>query len=447
MWSLALAYLRDRWGATLLNVLLVALSVAGLVLLLLLASRVEDRFARDAAGIDLVVGAEGSPLQLILSAVYHLDIPTGNIPLATLEALRRDPGVARVVPLALGDSFRGFRIVGTEPGFLALHGSRLAEGRMFAQPMEAVLGAEVARTTGARLGQRFVGSHGLDDAGGDMSHAHTPFEVVGLLAPTGAVVDRLILTPVESVWQVHDIPVPGAASPEGTPSGHGADAERHDHAPGEAHDHALDAAPFPLRAERSPAEAGPTRGAVASPPPEVTALLVTYRSPAAAIRLPAAIDRQPGLQAAVPARETARFLALFDAAIAGARLFGWALVVVGAVSIFVVLLAAARAREGDLALLRAMGASRGQLAATVVMEGLVTAALGAALGAVLGHALVAVAAARFRALEAIGLHGLMFHPGEIAIMGGALVLGVLAALVPAWRVLRTDLAAILARAA
>ncbi|WP_448579032.1 ABC transporter permease [Thermaurantiacus sp.] len=426
MLGLALAYMRDRLGATLVNILLLALAVASLVVLLLLSERVADRFARDAAGVDLVVGAKGSPLQLILSSVYHLDTPTGNIPLDTLDLLRADPGVARVIPLALGDNFRGFRIVGTDPSFLGLHGARVAKGRLFRAPMEAVIGAEVARRTGAGLGQKFVGSHGLAADDGDMGHDHAPFLVTGILAPTGSVTDRLILTGIDSVWAVHGIAPPGPPA-----AGEAKDAD-HDHGDYDHGEHDHDHAP--------PALAG--RAALQ---PEVTALLVSYRNPAAAIRLPAAINRQTALQAASPAAETARFLSLFDSAIAGARLFSGLIAVAGALSIFTVLLAAARAREADLALLRVMGATRGQLAGTVLLEGVLTAGLGALLGLLLGHLLVASAAATFPSLAAIGLSGGIFLPEEGLLFLGTLLVGALAALLPARRVLTADLAAILAR--
>jgi putative ABC transport system permease protein len=422
MLALSLAYMRDRLGATLLTILLLSLAVASLIVLLLLSTTVSDRFARDAQGVDLVVGAKGSPLQLILSSVYHLDAPTGNVPLATLDLLRRDPMVGRAIPLALGDSFRGFRIVGTEPAFLGLKGGAVATGRMFEAPYEAVIGASVARGTGAGIGQKFVGSHGLGaDSTGAMGHDHAPFVVTGILAPTGSVLDRLILTRVESVWGVHGIASPAAGE---------AHDDHHDEA--DDHDEAHEARP---RLE------GPS-----APAPDVTAILVSYRSPAAAIRLPAAINRQTALQAAVPAQETARFLTLFDGAIAGARLFGWLIAGAGALSIFTMLLAAARAREGDLALLRVMGATRMQVFGTVLLEGVLTAAAGAILGLLLAHLLVEIAARSSLTLAGLGLTGLAGHAGEWAILGGAVALGALAALPPAARVFRQDLAATLARA-
>lgn len=422
MLSLALAYLRDRSLTTALNILLLGIAVATLVLLLLFSSQIGQRFERDAKGIDLVVGAKGSPLQLILSSIYQVDMPTGNIPLSSVDLLRRDPAVARVVPLALGDNFRGFRIVGTEPSYLGLYGATLAQGQMNKADAEVILGATVARTTGAAIGQKFLGSHGLGEEEKGHEHENQAFTTVGILKPTGTVIDRLILTSVETVWDVHGIE---HAHDKG---------EKHDdekHAAGEAHhDHdevtVLD-------------ESGGLK-------PEVTALLVTYRNASGAIRIPGMVNRQTEMQSAVPAVETARLLELFGSGIDGARIFGWLLALTGGLSIFVALLNAARAREGDLALLRVMGATRIDVFGTILLEGLSTAAAGVILGLAMGHGLLWVASRSFQTLSDLGLTAFTFHPGEIGIAAAVIAIGVIAAIIPAARVFRADLAQTLAQA-
>lgn len=432
MIRLALAYLRDRSLVTAFNILLIALGVASLAVLLLVSAQVEQRFSRDSAGIDLVVGAKGSPLQLILSSVYHVDVPTGNVPNESLDLLRGDPGVARAVPLALGDSFRGARIVGTEPSFLAIHGATPAQGRLFETTGEAVVGAEAARKTGLSVGRRFTGTHGVAEDGS--SHDHMAFTVVGVLGPTGTVTDRLILTTVDSVWAMHGIEAPGAKPGKDDHGDHDGHAhEGHDHASAEG----ARAVPEPVDAILDPR---------AGPKPEITAILVTYRNAMAAVRLPSAINRETALQAASPATETARLLNLFGAALDGARLFAWLVALTGLASVFVVLLSAATAREADMALLRVMGASRAQAAGTVLLEGLVIAGAGAILGLAAAHALLGLGASLFPTLSAIGVGPQLFHPGELAIAAAVLGLGVVAALVPALRMGATDLAETLSRA-
>ncbi|WP_347303118.1 ABC transporter permease [Croceibacterium sp. TMG7-5b_MA50] len=408
MLGLALAYLRDRALTTLLNVLLLALAVATLAILLLFSSQVGNRFERDAAGVDLVVGAKGSPLQLILSSLYQIDAPTGNIPLESLQFLRRNRAVAQAIPLALGDQFQGYRIVGTEPAYAHLYGATLAEGAMFAGPQQAVIGAEVARATGIGLGQRFVGSHGLAEGG--TGHDHAPFMAVGILRPTGTVVDRLILVDVPSVWDAHGI------------EHEGADAAHEEH------------------------DAHSNHAAGCGMEPEITAILIKYRSAFGAVSVPGLINRQTDLQAAVPAVETTRLLSLLGAGVDGARIFAWLLAGTGGLSIFVALLQAANAREGDLALLRVMGATRLQLFGTIVLEAVLIAIAGCAIGLAVGHGVLALAIGTFDTLREVGISAWLLHPGELAIVAAVLGIALLAALVPAIRVLRTDLAVTLARA-
>lgn len=452
MISLALAYLRDRPLTTALNILLLAIAVAMLVLLLQLGNQASERFERDAEGIDLVVGSKGSPLQLILSSVFHVDQPTGNIPLSSLELLRADPAVARAVPLALGDNFEGYRIVGTDSSFGEHYGTEIAQGRAFDAPLEAVFGATVASDTGVTLGQKFIGSHGyVEDEAGEQGHDHAPFETVGILAPTGSVVDRLILTSYESVWDVHGIDHDhdhaDVLESEEHNDGHSHDADHthdseHGHASG--HDHSGEAAEPDNPPEQS------RRGSILQASdsdlePELTALLVIYRNASGAIRIPAMVNRQTEMQSAVPATETARLIDLMGASIDGIRLFAWLLAATGGLAIFVALLNMARSREGDLALLRVMGASRVQVFATIILEGVITAAMGAVIGWIGAHVLIVVAQVNSATLADLGLKAWSPAAGEFALIAAVLAIGAVAALLPAVRVYRTDPARVLAR--
>jgi len=447
MISLAIAYLRDRPLTTALNVLLLAISVAMLVLLLQFSMQASERFKRDAKGIDLVVGAKGSPLQLILSSVFHVDQPTGNIPYSSLELLRRDPAVARAVPLALGDNFQGFRIVGTDASFAELYQTQLADGRMFEGEMEAVIGADVATETGAGLGQKFIGSHGLEDAE-DQGHDHAAFETIGVLKPTGTVVDRLILTSYETVWHVHGIPHNHKEHDDGHDHGdhavdeHGHDEHEHDEHGHDEHEDELHQTEATTAASNNAILQAQGSGLAQ----ELTALLVTYRNASGAVRIPSLINRQTEMQSAVPAKETARLLELLGASVDGIRVFAWLLALTGGLAIFVALLNMARSREADLALLRVMGASRAQVFSTVIMEGVITAALGAVLGWIAAHILILMAQTHFATLSDLGLKAWQPVTAEAVLIVAVLGIGAIAALIPALRVYKIDPAQILARA-
>jgi len=391
---LLLAYLHARPLAALLTVLLVALGVGTLVAVTLVTGQAQQRMSRDAAGIDLVVGAKGSPLQLVLAGVFHLDVPPGNVPAGALGELRANRMVAQAMPLALGDSLRGFRIVGTEPALLDWYGARLARGATFQAPMQAVLGARVARDTGLEPGGRFVGTHGL--APGGPVHEDHVYTVTGVLAPTGGVIDRLVLTPVESVWQVH----------EGEPAD---ETERRI-----------------LEAER-----------------EITLVLVRYASPLAAATLPRAVNASDRLQAASPAVESARLFNLVGLGVDGIRAFGAVLMAAAALSVFVALFQALSDRRRELALMRLLGASPARLFTLLLLEGLVLTAIGAVVGTVLGHAAVELAGRWLSPTGEWTLTGFDFDTMQGWYLAGALALGALAALPPAIRAARTPLAGVL----
>ena len=188
--QLAWSYLRARPLGTLLNVLLLALGVGTIGFVRIVDGQVGDSLNRDAQGIDLVVGAKGSPIQLILAGIYHLDVPTGNIPLKDVQELAKNPLIRHVIPISLGDSFRGYRIVGTSPDYIALYEGSFASGRVWNDRMEAVLGSTVAARTGLAVGGRFVGSHGLAEGGS--VHGDSVYTVVGVLKPTGTVLEDVV---------------------------------------------------------------------------------------------------------------------------------------------------------------------------------------------------------------------------------------------------------------
>lgn len=418
MLGLSLAYLRRRPLTTVLNLLLLALGVGVIAFLLLLERGLENRLSRDVAGIDMVVGAKGSPLQLVLSAVMQVDVPTGNIPLSALAELRRNPMVRQAVPVAMGDSFGSFRILGTEPDYIAHYGGRLARGRMFAAPMEAVLGAEAASASRLEPGDALVGSHGLT-AGGE-AHAGMPYKVVGILAPTGTVLDRLVLTPVASVWAVHEHHHHHDDEVD-------EDHDHHDHETGADQGHGHDAA----------GEDGEHR--------EVTAILVRYATPLAAARLPREINRETEMQAASPAAEMLRLRALLGVGLDAMRLLGLVLVLAAGLSTFVALANALQERRHDLAIMRALGAGRLRIMAQILTEALLVATGGTLLGMALAHAgipLLSVFSARARDL---GLSAGDVVAGEAWLLLLALLVALLAAALPSIQAYRTDVSRLLAK--
>ncbi len=223
MIRLAWQNIRHDASKSLLSILLMGLGLS-LICFFLVSKRVtENNFRKNLAGIHLVLGAKGSPLQLVLCNLYHADVPTGNIKIDDAKAFLnpKHPLLERAVPVSLGDSYSSYRIVGTTNQFLDLYDLKLAEGRKVRANMEVVIGQDVSQALNLNIGDRFKSSHGIgvDES---LTHQHNDqFEVVGILEKSGSVPDQLILCNPSSFWQVHD----------------GHDHEEHEHNENNGHDH------------------------------------------------------------------------------------------------------------------------------------------------------------------------------------------------------------------
>ncbi|MDJ0939025.1 MAG: ABC transporter permease [Woeseiaceae bacterium] len=407
------------------NVLLMSLGTASIVLLLLAGSQLSDTMSRDARGIDLVLGPTGSPVQLVLSAVYHADMPPGNIKLEEAQRWADDPRVEAAVPISLGDSHRGFRIVGTTAEFAELFGAGLATGRAWDAPLEAVVGSAVAQSAGLAPGSSFAGTHGFGD-GGHGHEAH-PYQVVGVLEPTGTVVDRLILTSLESVWDVH-APAASHAHEAGGDHEHG-----HEHDQGHDHDHGEHDADHDHAGEHDQ-----------DPDREITAMLLRYGSPMAAMTLPREINAAGTLQAAAPAMEVARILQLVGIGLDGLSAFAWMLILTAALSVFAALYGSLRARRGDLAILRCLGATRWELLVALLLEGLLLTLVGVALGFLAGHGAMEMLGGWLEESRGVALTGWTWIPAQTLLLFSLFGVGAIAAAIPAAQAYRTDVARTLA---
>lgn len=366
------------------NVMLLAMGIAFILTLLHLDNQIDQRFTRDLKGIDLVVSGKGSPLQMILSNVFHLDIPTGNIPVSEADKLAKNRMVKKAIPLALGDNYNGYRIVGTNTDYITHYDGTLAAGRLFTTSMEVVLGSEVAAKNKMALNQKIVGAHGLVNS--DDLHTDFPYTVVGILKPTGTVLDRLVVTGIQSVWHVHEHP--DADDPEEV-------AYKSEH-----------------------------------PWNEITALLITYKTPLAAAQLPRIVNKSSSMQAASPAFEVARLNKLMGVGGDILSAFGAMLIAFAAFGIFITLYSSVKDREYDIVLLRVMGASRSRIFALIMLE---TIGLGVA-GAIAGIALsqIFIKGASYWIL--ISKHVTLEPDGigyaELTALGAAITISILAGIGP-----------------
>jgi putative ABC transport system permease protein len=370
---------------------------------------------QSAGGYQLLVAAKGSPVQAVMSSLFFIDAPTGNVPVEVYRQLRADKGVARVVPLNMGDSYRGFYIVGTTPDYFALVGDMIGRtvqtrppNRVFEKPFEAVLGASVARDLGLKVGDRFVALHGFIDLPSDLSDPHEalPYTVVALLEKTNTPADKAIFTSVETIWAIHHQDLP-------------------------------DAWEKPLEAAEP---AHRDRDAERKKASEITALLVQGNSYMDLLRLSSMIGKSPFAQAIFPARIVTRLLDYLKVGESVVLGVSWLTTVVAFFAIMISMLAATIDRRRQIATLRALGAGQWVVARIILLEAGLIATFGAVAGVVAGRGAAYVLAALVERMSGLRLDLVPIASADIITVLIALALGILAGAMPAYSAYRQDVA-------
>lgn len=408
---LALASLANRRATALLTVLVIGLSSALLLGVERVRTETRASFASTISGTDLVVGARSGAVNLLLYSVFRIGNATNNIRWDSYQQIAALPRVKWAIPLSLGDSHRGYRVLGTSAAYFEhyRYGQgrplALAEGRAFDDLFEVVLGAEVARALGYRLGEQIVLAHGV----GKVSltqHDDKPFRVAGILARTGTPVDRTLhisLAGMQALhidWQ-HGMPARGAAR---------IDAEQ--------------ARQLDLT------------------PPAITAVLLGLDSRIATFAVQRAINEFRGepLLAVLPGVALQELWSLMGSAEQALLLVSACVVLVGLVGMLTALLASLAERRREMAILRSVGARPWQIAALLLAEALALTLAGLLLGLLLLYAGLALGQGWLQ--SHYGLHLALAWPSRAelgllaAILGAALLLGLL----PAWRAYRQSLA-------
>jgi putative ABC transport system permease protein len=411
---LALASAWNRRATLGLTVMAIALSVTMLLGVERARIAAREGFAQSVSGTDLVVGARTSPVQLMLYAVFRLGEATNNVRWSSFEAVAANPAVAWAVPLSLGDSHRGFAVLGTSTSYFEhfRYGYRkplaFSAGRAFSGTIdsvfEAVIGAEVAQSLGYGLGRRITLSHGAGGAGLP-EHADKPFTVVGILAPTGTPVDRTVHISLQAIEAIHldwqaGAPIAGFAIP----------------------------AEYVRKFDLTPKT--------------ITAMLVGLKSRGAVFKVQRSVNEFAGepLLAVLPGVALDQLWQVVGVAERTLLAVSAMIVVVGLAGMVAVVLASLNERRRELAILRSVGAGPRQIATLLVTESVVMTFLGAALG-ILALALVGLLAGPWiEATFSMALKVWVGSAGEWILLGYVMLAGVVAGGIPAWRACRLALA-------
>lgn len=423
LWGIAWGYLWNRKFTTFLTILSVALAVALISSVLTLREETRKRFEEEGQAFDLVVGAKGSPLQLVLSSVYFMDNPTGNIPWSVYEQIKNDKEyVQSAYPIALGDNFQGFRIVGTDASLFEhkwispitaeeRHPFKLEEGKIFEKPFEAVLGALVAHETGLKIGDTFISSHGfvkLPEVLGGHDHSQNPYTVVGIFDYSNSPFDRAIFTSVESVWDIHG------------------EHHKKEQEIGQNHEDEGD-----IKYEEWGKD----------PRSMITSVLVQLQSPALRFQYREMIRESTVAMSATPVEEISK---LFEQFLGTAKTVllavGYLVVIISALSIMIGLYLAIIQRRRDLAIMRALGASRVEIFGSVIIEAFWVTALGIITGYLLGGVISRIVGYYLSQKYGLNITSFILTSEHITSFATVAVVGLLAGIIPAWQAYKRNIA-------
>ena len=313
------------------SILLMILGVTIITLSVLVNQITKNTFTKNNPNLDVVVGAKGSPLQLVLSSIHHIDIPTGNISYKNAKKIMKHPAIKFGVPISLGDNFQNYRIVGTDKKFLKLYDAELEIGSIWEKPMQSVIGSNVANFTKLKIDKFFVGSHGLIDTG-DI-HSEQPYKVVGILKKTGTILDNLIITSLDSVWNLHSNQNDILKNTDSL---------------------------------------------------EVTALLLKYKNKTSVFSFPRLINKNTSMQAASPNLEISKLFKLTGEAHKIINYLSIIIVSLSFAGILFTLLNNINERKYDLAILRTLGFTRERIFSIILIEGMTISILGSFIGLILG---------------------------------------------------------------
>ena len=395
---------------------LLTLGIGIISLLLQLNSLIKDQMDNNLRGIDMVVGAKGSPLQLILSSVYHVDSPTGNISYKEADKINKNRMVGSSIKLLYGDNHKGYRIVGTEKKFIDLYKGVFKEGKEWEKPFEVIVGSKVHKNLNIKIGDKLVSSHGLRETG--ESHEDQSFEVVGLLEPSNSVIDQLIITSPESVWDIHD------THNHNDTNDNFENENKHDHEHEDEHEHEHDE----------------------YDDKEITAMLIKFSSPMNIIQFPRQINETTNLQAAVPSYEISRLFKLFGFGIDTISYLAYLIIIVSGFSLFINLFNAMNERKYEMALIRTIGATRFQLSSMIILESLILTLLGFGLGLLFSRFGVMFVSSLMEESINYNLSSIKILSEELWLLVLSVILGVLSSLIPAIQVYKMNISKILADA-
>ena len=407
-------------------ILVLAMGVALINLVLYLKDSFDKNLKDNAKGIDLVIGAKGSPMQLVLANVYHIDNPTGNIKIRDFKDLIKNPSIEKAIPLSYGDNHKGFRLLGTTYSFIKHYGASLESGSYFSEPLDVVIGSHVAQKLGLSIGDTFHSTHGHGHNG--HSHDDTNYKIVGILKQTNKIIDNLLLTPLASVWKTHgkqdlknDWDEESYAELNGT----------------------LDAL-LEKRKAQFLADTTRTRRKKSSKK-EITALLISFKKDASAgFMLQGQINRYTPMMAASPPIEINKLFNMLGFGLDTLIKVAYLIIIISILTLSLTLIRLFHHRKYELSLLRVFGSGKSQLSLLLFLEVIWVIIFGFVIGFIISKIGIFLAQQQITSDFQHQLQFSFFGRNELIILGICFITGMVSVLIPLIRTYRIDISKTLA---
>ena len=439
LFKLSWRNIQGRPLSSMLSMILLATGLSTAIILQLTDYQFTRNIENTGKDVKLVIGANGSRLDLVLSSVFQIGNPTGNINYGFYNLLNSNSIIKEMIPLSMGDSYKRIRIVGTTSDYINLYSGELETGKLFLEPLEATIGYSAAKKLKIKVGDKFIGGHGMED---EVLHHHDEFkyQVVGILKKSGSVLDNLILTPIETVWIMHaghsedsDYVIGGG----GKTIKHDNNDDHEDHGHHEEHeDHG----------HHEEQDIDDVLNAIKPSEKEITAIIFPNLSGNAKVGVLNNANNQPGIMAVDPAPEVALLKSKLAPFFSIIKAIAYFITLIAMFSVFIGLLNSLGARKYEIALMRVLGASRSKVLLSILFEGLLLATLGYILCLILSHVGTEIVASWMRYEYQYEFTGWLFLPKqELLFLGAAILIGLVSALYPAYKAYRTDIAETLSK--
>ncbi len=415
-----------------LTIFAIMISLLLIICILNISNQLVNNVENQTKEYDLIVGKTGSSIGLALNTIFYYGVPEGNIDISYYEDLQNNKYVKKIVPIGMGDNYRGCKIIGTTPNYFSGDLYELAEGRYIQDECEVVLGSTVAKKGNMKIGDKFKSVHGLGgateeiDEDGDEHHHHDfEYTVVGILKPTNTPNDTVLFTTIETLWHAHGLHEDESGEhhhDEDEEHEHEEEEHEEEHEEEEVHSHAISNVP----------------GSEEEVTSLITGLLIRANDMSAQTMLYNDLSKDSNIQVIIPnqaLREFLNYIKIFTVVIA---LIASVSVIISIIMLFITMLTSSIEQRKDTSILRALGASRKVIFLINICQMLILALIGVILGCIVSHIVIALIGNYIVTNYGIYMSGWVFLKEELFAMLITIALALLAGIIPAMMVYKTD---------